>query len=307
MELRKKSSISVEEEAILTTVLYSSIFSFPLTQEELWKYVISRQKIDKKAFKRSLTHLHQYLTQREHYVCLKGEEHTIAQRIANQSEVSRKQQIAQRASMLLSQIPTILFIGVSGGLAAKNVTQNDDIDLFIITKRNTMYTTRFLVLLLLQLHGLRRSRNQSQAANKICTNLFIDETELPWDFSKRDVYIAREIAQIEPLFERENMYKKFLDSNFWITAWLPNAFSEIDKAFYKQQNKSAFAYLISNILSLSLIENGMRFVQKSKMSRHRTIETVTNHHLAFHPRDYRSEVLSQLKLKMKDLGLLTKI
>lgn len=300
---------SPEEEAILITLLYSAIFSFPLTRDELWKYLISKKKIDKNTFEQCLTLLKPHVTQQEGYVCMQGEERTIQQRIANIKEVARKQKIAEKASAILSRIPTVLFIGVSGGLAAKNVSPQDDIDFFIITQQNTMYSTRFIVLLLLQMHGLRRTRNGQHTANKICTNLFIDASELAWAVSKHDVYTAREIAQIQPLFDRENIYQKFLKQNAWVTTFLPNAFSvpqEIDTI--RQQVASGATSLFQKMLSSSpLFENTMKVVQKLVMQKHKTTEIVTNYQLAFHPRDYRLEVLGQLKLKMKDLGLLTKI
>lgn len=308
--LQRKTSLrsifTPEEESILITLIYSSIFSFPLTKDELWKYLITKEKIPKKMFHNRLKLLRQHIVQKQRYICIKGEDASITQRIANSDEVAKKFALAKQASVLVSMIPTVLFIGASGGLAAKNVTAEDDIDFFIITKQDTIYITRFLVMLLLQRKGLRRSRNQQDAPNKICVNLIIDEKELSWNSAKRDIYTAREIAQVQPLFERENMYKRFLNKNKWVTEFLPNAFS-MRFIPLKQEKHSMFTSLISMVLSLPPFEILSRLIQQKIMQKHKTTETVTNHHLAFHPKDYRLEVLRQLKLKMKDLGLLTKI
>ena len=50
-----------------------------------------------------------------------------------------------------------------------------------------------------------------------------------------------------------------------------------------------------------------RFLQMSIMKRHQSIETISKHVLAFHPYDYRLKTLKQMKLKMLQFGLLTKI
>ena len=126
----------------------------------------------------------------------------------------------------MSHIPTIKFIGISGGLALENATKDDDIDLFIIVKKGTLFTTRFWILALLEWKKLRRKRGDRYPANKVCVNLLVDESRLLWSAKKRDLYIAHEIAQIKPLFERDNSYQKFMDSNIWIRKFLPNSQGE---------------------------------------------------------------------------------
>jgi hypothetical protein len=301
MILSKPSNTSA---AILTTLLYSDIFSFPLTKTEIWRYLISDKKIQRKDFEESLRQLSSYIVKKGDYYALKGKEEYIEKRIRNQSEVEKKVIIAEKIAALLRFIPTVQFIGISGGLAARNVTAEDDIDFFIIAKSNTVYITRFWVLLLLQLKGLRRGRRQKHAANKICVNLLIDEQSLSWAEDRRDIYTAREIAQIYPLFERSGTFKKFWEHNAWVTMMLPNADSQKSEPRLSiRQN----APLLTAALAIFPVELVMRYVQKWVMARHRTTEIVTNHRLAFHPKDYRAETLRQLKLKMRVLGLLTNI
>jgi hypothetical protein len=105
--------------------------------------------------------------------------------------------------------------------------KEDDIDFFIITKKDTLFKTRLLVLLALQLLGLRRKRLEKNPADKICVNFLIDETKLSFSKDKRDIYTAHEILQIKPLFFRDNIYSRFLKANTWVYNFLPNAISSI--------------------------------------------------------------------------------
>lgn len=319
MELRKLNShpqtsrtkhstylMTHEEEAILKTLAYSSIFFSPLTKKELWKYVLSPTPIDKKYFERGLSQLTSYITFSKGYYVLKGFESTIPKRITNISEVDKKMRIAQHASRILRIIPTVLFIGVSGGLAANNVTPEDDIDFFIIVHSNTIYISRFWILILLSVFGMRRMYGQAHASNKICVNLLIDEKSILWDKDKQDEYTAHEIAQIKPLFERNKAYTQFLQKNEWITSFLPNAFSGQKNSYKSSQKMTYVSYIFQRLLTLPPAEQLLRLLQNILIKRHQTTEIVTNHVLAFHPRDYRAETLGQLKLKMRHLGLLTK-
>src|SRR5438067_429922 len=108
------------EHAILTTLLYSDIFNFPLTKDELWQLLISKRKIERSSFEKALQcHCEErtHLSYQDGYYCLSGRERIIRNRIENLPQVQKKLQIAKRAAFHLSYIPTIYFIGISGGLA----------------------------------------------------------------------------------------------------------------------------------------------------------------------------------------------
>lgn len=307
---RRGLRLTPVQRAILTTILYSDIFSFPLTKDELWRFLISDKKILHREFDSSLGNVHS-LTSKDEYFCLKGKEQIITQRKKNLSEVSKKVEIAYHVAKKLSIIPSILFIGISGGLAAGNAKTSDDIDFVIITKKNTLFTTRLLILIMLELLGVRRARTQKKTANTICLNLLFDETMIGWFKNSQDVYTAREIAQILPLFGRESMYHRFMKENDWITDFLPNAYSlsslqkqgSGDSRFHRNDNEGG---LFKSLFLNPFIENALRFLQMSFIKRHQTKEIVTKSMLAFHPNDYRTFVLKGLRLKMRQFGLLTK-
>lgn len=302
----------VSEQAILTTILYSDIFSFPLTKDELWRLLIAPQKISRKEFDNALLSIAQQITFKDNYFCIKGKEKFITERKKNLTAVEQKMQRAFWITQKLSRIPSLLFIGISGGLAVGNATKDDDIDLVIIVKKNTLFQSRLLVLIILEVLGMRRSRNQKYPANTICVNLLLDETELEWFAKHKDIYIAREVGQIVPLFEREDTYKRFLLANNWITQYLPNySLSSLrintGKDFRFQRNGGFIERLVSKLFFNAFFELLSRQLQVSFMNRHRTNEIIKNSILAFHPYDYRIKTLKQLRLKMRQFGLLTKI
>lgn len=292
------------EKAVLTTILYSDIFSFPLTKDELWKFLISPEKLSKQTFVNALRSLNNQVSTKEGFYCLKGREAIFSERKQKEHEVAKKMKLASMVTERLIVFPSIVFIGISGGLAVGNVTEKDDIDFVVITKKNTLFTTRLLILGVLEVLGIRRFRNQQDASDTICVNLLFDESSLTWPENKRDLYTAREIAQINPLFEREQMYKRFLNANKWIIHFLPNVVYQ--KPLISKNRKKIIGKILNSVISNSISEYLTRFLQMGLMRRHQTKEIVTNHFLAFHPNDYRTKTLTQLKLKMRQFGLLTK-
>lgn len=303
--INKKGYSIQAKEAIITTLLYGDIFSFPLTKDELWNFLLTENKITQGVFEKSLTLLSKDIVSHNGYYCLPGREEIIAKREKNLPEVSKKMQRARQIAGKLAVIPTITFIGISGGLAVGNVTHDDDIDFFIIVKKNTLFVSRFLILLFLEFLGVRRSRNQKNTANTICVNLLIDETSLLWQKDQHDAYTAREIAQVRPLFARGNMYQRFLKANSWIHEYVPNV--RFPDSYIVKEQENILTKVFEKLFFHTLSEYFFRVLQMSFIKRHQTKETATKHVLAFHPNDYRTKALKQLRLKARQFGLLTKV
>lgn len=302
-----KPSYTQAEAAILTTILYSDIFDFPVTKQELWQYLISKKQIQQTDFEEALGRLltARVLIHKSGLYCLSGKEKQIAKRKKLLSEVEKKFFLAKRAAYYLSFIPTVRFIGVSGGLAMANVTKEDDVDFFLITQKNTLFVTRVIVLLLLEWRGLRRKRIAKNTSDTICVNFFLDEKQLLFNRGKHDIYIAREIVQVKPLFERGETFQQFLQQNAWVVQFLPNVSLSRKNEGYQWKRDYRSIRFLSVILTGKFFEALFRFLQIYYMKRHKTTETVTNTVLAFHPKDYRTVVLQKLRTKRKEFGLLT--
>jgi len=298
------------EKAILKTLLYSDIFDFPLILDELWEFLVTDRRVSKKMFERTLTKLStkNSVVCNDGYYCLSGREEIIEKRKENLSEVEKKLRIAKKAAYYLSHIPTIKFIGISGGLAMYDAGPEDDIDFFIIVQKKTLFLTRIWVLGFLEVLKLRRTRLDKSPANKICVNFFIDETKLLFSKEKRDIYIAHEIVQIKPLFEKGDIYRKFLKTNSWIKQFFPNAAMQ-SKGFFLENKQffPNFIKVINFLFSFSFLSAFSKWIQIRSIRQHQTTETVSENILAFHSNDYRLQTLKELNLKMRQFGLLTKI
>jgi hypothetical protein len=153
---------------------------------------------------------------------------------------------------IFESIPFIKFVGVTGTLASYNFDfEKDDIDLFFICSRNRLWITRFLVVLILKYLNLYV--NNSNPKLKICPNLYISEDNLEWKESKRSLYVAHEIAMMQPLVNKKNIYFNFLSSNDWINDFLPNV------SFYPVEKETI---INSDLTILDLFEDIFRFIQK---------------------------------------------
>ena len=90
----------------------------------------------------------------------------------------RKWNIARSVANKLRIIPTIYLVGVTGGLSVHNASQGDDIDLFFICARGTVWISRALVIVLLFFFSKRRIPGSRDVEDAICPNMFLGDDAL---------------------------------------------------------------------------------------------------------------------------------
>ncbi|MBU3979260.1 hypothetical protein KKE68_06195 [Patescibacteria group bacterium] len=294
------------QKALLYTLLYSDIFNFPLTEEELWLDLMNEKKIDMDTLRKTIKSLSKFISYKNGFFCLAGKEKIINKRRKRIKIAQKKIEIAISVGRCLSYIPTILFVGISGRLSHIDADRDDDIDIFIITKKNTIWSTRLFLLAVLELMRVRRIRNDKNPRDKICPNLIIEESALAWPMDKRDLYTAHEIVHIIPLFTRNNIFQEFLAENKWISKFYPNREGFFLQEQYIEKPKT---YIIIKtlgfLLTLPIFEYIFDKLQRIYMKKGRKSEVVLSNFLAFHPYDYRQEILGNFSSKIKQYGLLT--
>ncbi len=200
------------EIAILRTVLYSDVFDYPLTLDEVAYYLMD--------FRHRRDQVRAVLTNRlpecvaivEDHVTLRGRENLVAKR-RDRIRMSRK--IWRRArlySRLLGMMPFIRMVAVTGALAMDNCDENDDVDVLIVTAPARVWLARAFAVLVV--------RACKALPNTLCPNYVISEDAL--SLGHRTIYTAHEFVQMVPVYGFE-VYRKMSAANAWAREILPNA------------------------------------------------------------------------------------
>lgn len=292
-------------DSILKTLAYSDIFDYPLKDCEVWKYLIGDTKTGIEVVQRSLkifTDLKRIYTDGEFFF-LKGREKIVQTRKTREGWSKEKWQIAQKAASRLKIIPTIRMIGITGALAMSNCKKDDDIDLVIITSANTLWLTRFLIIILCSVLGIKRRKpNDKEINNKICFNLFLEENHLK--IQPESLFLAREIVQVKPIYDQGGVYRKFIKENKWIEIFLPNTLS-IDHKTIKRDNditkKKGIAISLSRYLVI--FEEIAFSLQYQYMKSKITSERVSRHQAFFHPNNLQDKIMSKYMERLRLLYL----
>ncbi|MBI3070029.1 MAG: hypothetical protein HYY87_01855 [Candidatus Levybacteria bacterium] len=257
--------IKEAQQAILRTIAYSDVFAYPLTKKELWHFLLDK-KTSRKEFEKALKTVSLVITEKDGFYCFLGREDIIAKRKQREKVSYEKIKIAKRTLPFFSWIPTVRLIGISGALAMNNADKNDDIDLFVVVRKNSLWTTRLFRAL-----GLPKE--------------------------KQDLFGAHEVVQMMPIFERGDAYGRFIRANLWVKKFLPNSL-DIKRLSYKDIKRSKnHNFLITQLLNS--FEFLAKVLQLWYMRKHRTIEIISDHMLAFHPLDHRQKILKEYNKRLR--------
>ena len=140
------------KDAVLRTLAYADVFDYPLSLSEIYRYLIAKKPFSEKEIQKSLS-TYSFVVRQSSLYCFLDRKEIIALRKQREQESKRKLYKAKKIAQIITLLPTVLFVGVSGALAMENVTEDDDIDFFIITKIDTLWLTRLLISIFLTARG----------------------------------------------------------------------------------------------------------------------------------------------------------
>lgn len=291
------------EKAVLKTLVYSDIFDYPLLAWEIHKWLIQK-KTSLKEVEKSLKDLikKNKVQKYKDFYFLKGRRGLVKKRILREKISKSHFDQINSLSKIFKIIPFIKLVGVTGSLAVKNSDKDDDIDLIIVTEKNRLFLSRLLLLFLLELLGVRRKKQDDPRLvyKKICANIILDEGQLA-QYNK-NIYLAHEVLQMIPLWQKGNVYSKFLEDNYWVFDFLPNWLSTQYPSYQKpSKSKKSSKNFLTKVVNFT--EEVSKNFQLNYMGKPTGKERISENALYFHPIDYQEKVLKEYKIRLdKALG-----
>jgi len=222
------------ENAILKTLSYFDLFDYPLTKEELARFLWQERMQDIGDLDNTLDYLvgSGAIDSKSSFYFLPQRAITIVSRGRALLQSEHKLKRARRAAWLIRSIPFLRAIFVCNSVGALQARDESDIDFFIITTPGRIWLVRFFTNLILRLCGLRTYGDRR--ANRVCLSFYLDTAHLDfsnWRVADEDVYLAYWLGQLLPLYDPENYYQKLLVANTWVSDLLPNVTSPNDYLF----------------------------------------------------------------------------
>ncbi len=289
------------DRAIVATLLYYDLFSFPLRADELVRYAHHQLASD-------LPKQGAWFNSRDAFWFLKGREHYIQRRAELSTASTEKLERARKFARLLQIIPGVRFIGVTGSLAMESAVPEDDIDFLIIAAQHRLWLTRALVLSALLAWGVKRPDDgRIEYPNLICANIFLSESDL--HIPDENLFIAHEICQMLPLLG-EKTYRNFLGANAWVKnflpQWQPAPVAFQDRATLRNAQRAfelAFANGIGTRVDRELAQRQLKRIESKHARGHNPNVKITPTQLRFHARDLSDYVIETFNARWEALNL----
>lgn len=311
---------------IHTTAFYDAVGKVPLTYLELYKHLLSfRRPISFGEFLEQLDeHFEQikpYIIRERGFIFLRSNREAYVKRIQAGKTSVEKWRIAARMTRIISCLPYVRMIALTGSLALQTTHRESDIDLLIVAKTGRIWTTRIVVSAAMQILG--RRRHGSRVRDRICLNHFITDTNLT--LLPKNLFSAHICASLAPMWARGEETQSFFAQNkaiinehfpFWEEGG-PEPYGSGRGAHLKMlSGKAYFSTACSRILEVvfeklgaKMLESALRRLQTHKI-RHNIAKQARPHSegiytdaaLVFHhPRPQQQEALFLYRKNMREL------
>jgi hypothetical protein len=207
--------ITTRELAIARTVIYASLFDYPLTLEQLHRALIESDQSEAEILavydgSEMLQHIIEY---RDGFFFPVGRADLVLERALREA---RSHAFLQRHDLLLRllcAVPYTRLVALSGSVAHLNLEPNGDLDLFVITRGQRVWTVTVAVLLLAKLLHRRRA---------VCANFVVADSHLTLE--QQDLFTANQVIHLRPLIGAETL-EAFVAANPFVKRIYPNAAS----------------------------------------------------------------------------------
>lgn len=225
------------ESLVMATVAYTHQFHYPLSAREVQQRLLSPGALKTLGFKTKplgtvpttteITQVLARLVRRKKLVRV-GQWYGLALSAAavdvklrrRRARLHRlRQPLFDQLTRVLSRVPWVWGVALTGSSAMANAPADADIDVLIITAPQRLWLTRAVVLWLSWWHRQRGKGGW-------CFNLWLEPSELALAPEKQGVYEAYELWQCRWLFDRARWHQAWLAQNSWSLGFLPAVTTE---------------------------------------------------------------------------------
>jgi hypothetical protein len=200
------------EVPIARSVLYASLFGYPLTLAQLRQTLIESVQTPAQilAAYNASAPLQAAIEYRDGFFFPRGRYALVEERRRREACSHAFLRRHRTLLKLVCAIPYARMVALSGSIAHLNLEGGGDLDLFIVTRGRHVWSVTVAVLLLAKLLRVRRI---------VCANFVVADTCLALE--QQDLFTASQIIHLKPLIGRE-VYRDFVAANPFVGRLYPN-------------------------------------------------------------------------------------
>jgi len=201
-----------QELAVLRSVIYASLFDYPLTLAQLHASLVGvRADADTIAgWWRDSDLLQSTVEHRDGCYFPAGRDDLIDTRSRREAVSRTLLDRDRRLLSLVAGMPFVRMVALSGSLAHLNAEGSADLDLFVITAPKRVWSVTLAVLVISKLLGWRK---------RLCLNYVVSERAM--EIQPADLFSANQIIHLRPITGHD-VFARFVKMNGFVRDFYPN-------------------------------------------------------------------------------------
>lgn len=205
-------SLNELESGIINTLLYSGIFDYPLTEEELIRFYQVKVN-DINIFRATIDALLQkkLIYRMNGYILLMDDEDLVTRRLNANRLANRFLPIAFKFSNVLFRFPFVRGICLSGSISKNSFYEGNDIDFFVIAEKKRIWLLQLIIMF------YRKSMSRKRR-HFFCINYLIEKGSSVYPMN---LFTATELVTLIPTSGMNTCYE-FINKNNWANQYFPN-------------------------------------------------------------------------------------
>ena len=201
------------ESAVVQAIAYADVFDWPLTPEEVHRYLPVPAELDEvRALLGACDVASCPVALTDGFATLTGREWLVQERLERERRSRSLWPRAARYARAVSALPFVRMVAITGSLAVDAATEDADVDLLVVTDDGRLWLARALVMAVVRGAALR--------GLELCPNYLLSRSALR--IEDRNLFAAHELAQMVPV-EATPAYRELMRQNAWYHDFLPNA------------------------------------------------------------------------------------
>jgi len=197
------------ESGILKVLAYFSVFQYPLTKDEIQRFLPPAVKTTSLESELAYLVSERVVFKIDEFYLLLDDVQLVKRRREGNMRAEQLLPKAIKIGKFLSKFPYVTGIGVSGSLSKNYAHEKADIDFFIITSANRLWIARTFM------HVFKKLTFLTGQQHYYCMNYYLDEQSLR--LRDQNFYTAIEISTLVPV-EGKGL-QDFFVANAWVSEW----------------------------------------------------------------------------------------
>ncbi|MCH2195284.1 nucleotidyltransferase domain-containing protein [Kordia sp.] len=279
----------------LKTILYFSLFKYPLTRTEIFQF---SENTDQKEVDSEIDLLLKkgIIFNFDGFYIDVNNPDRVERRLKGNEMARNIMPKAIKVSRKIAKFPYVKGVCLSGALSKGYYDDDGDFDFFIITKPKRLWIARTILVLYKKIFLFNSKKY-------FCVNYFISSDQL--EIAEQNLFTATEIATLIPLYGKDT-FVDFLAANPWAKPYFPNKPTPKTSTI-RETEKTWFSKLIQKVFDGSVGLKLDRYLQKLTIKKwqrkftHLAQEDFnvamksTRHVSKHHPQNYQNKVTTRLK------------